>query len=75
MSYTKTSIIVTVIAGIIFIASAISSIHKVVADKISCPSFQSQQQAQLAFNRDPVFYKKLDHNHDGKVCTDYQYNQ
>lgn len=50
--------------------AAISYCTGVLAKKIknNCESFQSQRQAQQAFDSDPVKYKALDKDHDGKVC-------
>lgn len=39
-------------------------------DKIRCANFQTQEQAQQAFNLKPGEYKSLDSNHDGIVCND-----
>lgn len=38
------------------------------ASPISCLSFDSYEDAYLTFSRDPVTWKRLDRDRDGKPC-------
>lgn len=66
--------IVGVIA-IVFLTSCLTlisvsnSLEQSVKEK-TCSDFKTYQQAEALFNSDPVKYKNLDRNNDGKACSD-----
>lgn len=62
------SAIAIVLAIIIFLVEATTAYRADASRKVSCAAFPTQYLAQLAFNLNPIKYKALDKDHDGKAC-------
>lgn len=61
---------------IIIVVFFFSSKDVVIAKKVNCSSFTSQKQAQLAYDSDPVKYKRLNgdaNRGNKKACNSYRY--
>lgn len=68
----KTVVIISKAVLIIFLI--IGTMYKVQAQKINCGAFLNRDEAQKAYNENPIKYARLDGNDkDNKVCEDYIY--